>query len=202
MKHCLIWIAAAASLACGASLSLAAPAATDATPTSAAPTSAAPTTAAPQASAWQHHSAKFNYSGFTSAYTCDGMEGKVREIVKFLGARDGLTVSANGCPRGPDSLSHMVWVTLEFDTLAPAPAGAAPAGLVPAQWTAFSLTAQRPFFMGTGDCELIEAMKPMLTANFSLRALEYSTSCTPHEVTFADFRVKGEVLRTNPEHAG
>jgi len=191
MKHSLKWIAAiaaASSLACGAPLTLAAPAA-DAAPT-------------PEATAWQHHGAKFNFSGFTSAYTCEGMEGKVREILAFLGARRNMQVSAQGCPRGPNSLSHMVWVTVEFDTLAPAAAGAAAADLVPAQWTAFRLTAQRPFFMDAGDCELIEAMKPMLTANFSLRALEYSTSCTPHEVTFADFRVKGEVLKAGPEHAG
>jgi hypothetical protein len=191
MKHSLKWIAATAtavSLAWGAPLSLAAPA-TDAVP-------------APEATAWQHHSAKFNFAGFTSAYTCDGMEGKVREIMKFLGARKDIEVSAHGCPRGANSLSHNVWVTLEFDTLAPAPAGAVSTDLVPAQWTAFKLTAQRPFFMGAGDCELIEAMKPMLTANFSLRALDYSTSCTPHEVTFADFRVNGEVLKTDPAHAG
>jgi len=183
MKHSLKWIAAtaaAASLACAAAY-------------------AAPTPT-PEATAWQHHSAKFNFSGFTSAYTCDGMEGKVREIMRFLGARKDLQVSAQGCPRGANSPSHMVWVTLEFDTLAPAPAGAATADLVPAQWTEFRLTAQRPFFMG--DCELIEAMKPMLTANFSLRALDYSTTCTPHEVTFADFRIKGEVLKADPEHAG
>jgi hypothetical protein len=186
MKHSLKWIAttaAAASLTCGAPLSLASP-------------------ATPEASAWQHHSAKFNYSGWTSAYTCDGMEGKVRQIMEFLGARKDMTVKASGCPRGSNSLSHMVWVTLEFDTLAPAAAGAATADLVPAQWTEFRLTGQRPFFMDAGDCELIDAMKPMLTANFSLRALDYSTSCTPHEVTFADFRVKGEVLKAEPEHAG
>jgi hypothetical protein len=186
MKHSLKWIAAtaaAASLTCGAPLSLASP-------------------ATPEATAWQHHSAKFNFSGFTSAYTCDGMEGKVREIMKFMGARKDIQVTANGCPRGSNSLSHMVWVTVEFDTLAPAAAGAATTDLVPAQWTVFKLTAQRPLFMGAGDCELIEAMKPMLTANFSLRALDYSTSCTPHEVTFADFRVKGEVLKADPEHTG
>jgi hypothetical protein len=189
MKHSLNRIVAvtAAALICGSSLSLASPAAV------------APT---PEATAWQHHSARFNFAGFTSAYTCDGMEGKVREIMKFLGARKDLQVAAHGCPRGGNSPSHMVWVTLEFDTLAPAPAGAATADLIPAQWTEFRLTGQRPFFMDAGDCELIEAMKPMLTANFSLRALEYSTSCTPHEVTFADFRVKGEVLKADPEHAG
>jgi hypothetical protein len=173
MKHTLKWIAAgaaAAALTCGAPFSLASP-------------------VTPESTAWQHHSAKFNYSGFTSAYTCEGMEGKVRQIMQFLGARKDMTINASGCPRGPNSPSHMVWVTLEFDTLAPAAAGAASAAMV-------------PFFMDAGDCELIEAMKPMLTANFSLRALDYSTSCTPHEVTFADFRIKGEVLKADPEHAG
>jgi hypothetical protein len=192
MKHTLNWIAAAAA---AASLACAANADADADATQA-------PTRTPEATAWQHHSAQFTYTGFTSAYTCDGMEGKVREIMRFLGARKDLQVSAHGCPRGADSLSHNVWVTLEFDTLAPAPAGAATADLVPAQWTEFRLTAQRPFFMGAGDCELIEAMKSMLTANFSLRSLDYSTTCTPHEVTFADFRIKGEVLKADPEHAG
>src|SRR5271156_536454 len=118
MKHSLKWIsalAAAASLAGG-------------------PARAATT---PEVTAWQHHSANFNFSGFTSAYTCEGMEGKVREIMKFMGARKDMQVSAHGCPRGPNSLSHMVWVTVEFDALAPAAAGAAAADLVPAQWTAF-----------------------------------------------------------------
>lgn len=187
MKHNLNRIpataAAIAALVCGAA-------------------SAASATPASEATAWQHRSAIFNFAGFTSAYTCDGMEGKVRQIMTFLGARKDMKVSANGCPRGPDSLSHMVWVKVEFDTLVPAPAGAAASDMVPAQWTAFRLNGQRPFFMDAGDCELIEAMKPMLTTNFSLRALDYRTSCTPHEVSFADFRVNGQVLKADPGHAG
>jgi hypothetical protein len=157
---------------------------------------------APGGFAWQHHSAKVNYMGFTSAYTCDGIEGKVRDIMRYLGARKDLQVQAQGCPRGPDSLEHLIWINVQFDTLAPAAPGTAAADLVPAQWTAFKLDGQRPFFMGAGDCELIDALKPLLTANFSLRALDYSTSCTPHEVTFADFRVQGEVLMSGSEHAG
>jgi hypothetical protein len=158
--------------------------------------------AAPEAFAWQHHSGRINYMGFTSAYTCDGIEGKVRDILRYLGARKDPKVEAHGCPRGPDSLEHQIWITVEFDTLAPAAPGTAATDLVPAQWTAIKLDAQRPFFMGAGDCELIDALKPLVTANFSSRALNYSTTCTPHEVTFADFRVQGEVLKTGSEHTG
>ena len=45
-------------------------------------------------------------------------------------------------------------------------------------------------------------MKAMLIANFSLRKLSYTAACTPHEVTFVDFRVNGEVLKSTAEHSG
>jgi len=192
MKQPSRWITSAllAGLALGA-------AAGQAADTAAAATAATST----EASAWQHHKAKFDYFGFTSAYSCDGLEGKVGQILKFFGARDP-KVQASGCPRGPDSLSHSVWVNVEFDTLAAASVETPAGEVVQARWTPFKLNAQRPFFMGAGDCELIDRMKPMLLANFSLRNLSYDASCTPYEETFADFRVNGEVLKSAAEHAG
>jgi hypothetical protein len=166
----------------------------------AAPSAAAP--AATEASAWQHHHATFSYFGITSIYTCDGLEGKVRQIMRFLGARADLKVAAQGCPRGPDSLSRSAWVTVDFDTLALAAADAPTADIVPARWTAFKIDTQRPFFMDGGDCELIEEMRPVLVSNFSWRNLDYRTSCTPHEITLLDFRVHGEVLKSSAKDAG
>ena len=166
----------------------------------AAPPAAAP--AATEASAWQHHHAAFSYFGLTSTYTCDGLEQKVRQIMKFLGARGDLQVAAQGCPRGPDTLSHSAWVTLDFDTLALAAADAPAAEIVPARWTAFKIDTQRPFFIDAGDCELIDQMRPVLVPNFSWRNLDYSTSCTPHEITLLDFRVNGEVLKSTAKDAG
>ena len=32
--------------------------------------------------AWQHHKVKFNYVGFTTLYTCDGLEDRVGEILR------------------------------------------------------------------------------------------------------------------------
>jgi hypothetical protein len=157
--------------------------------------------AAIQASAWQHHQAKFNFMGFTTAYSCDGLEGKVKSILKFFGARNP-RVQTSGCPRGPDTISHMIWVNVEFDSLAAASAGTPSGDVVQARWTPVQLDGQRPFFMGEGDCELIFAMKPVLTDAFSFQSLSYETACTPHEVTFADFRVKGQVLKSPLEHTG
>jgi hypothetical protein len=154
-----------------------------------------------EASTWQHHQVKLNYFGFTSAYSCDGLEGKVGMILKYFGARDP-KVQANGCPRGPNSISHSAWIDVQFDTLAAAAADAPPAAIVQARWTPIQLNAQHPFFMGGGDCELIDAMKPMLIANFSLRNLSYRAACTPHEITLLDFKVDGEVLKSTAEHPG
>jgi len=160
------------------------------------------TAAPPEATAWQHHHGTFNYFGITSIYSCDGLEDKVRQILLFFGARRGVQVQASGCPRGPNSLSRFAWVTADFDTLATAPADTAAADIVQAHWTPFKLDGQRPFFMGEGDCELMSAMKPLLTQSFSWSGLAYDTGCTPHQITLDDFRVRGEVLKSNAAHAG
>jgi hypothetical protein len=52
--------------------------------------------------------------------------------------------------------------------------------------------------MGDGDCELIQAMKDLVTKNFSLRDLEYRTDCVPHELMMDGFAVKGQALRALP----
>jgi hypothetical protein len=49
--------------------------------------------------------------------------------------------------------------------------------------------------MGDGDCELIQGMKDLIIKNFSLRDIEYRTSCVPHEVSMDAYAVKGQALR-------
>jgi hypothetical protein len=144
-------------------------------------------------SQWQHHKVKFNYTGFTTRYTCDGLESHVRQILLHLGARKDINVTAAGCP-GPDTPSHTAWVDTDFYALAPA-VDAGESDRVQARWTALSVTPVRPSFMGTGDCELIQEMKALITENFTLRNVDYRTDCFPHEITLNGFSVTGQVLR-------
>jgi len=183
-----------AAIALGAATCLAQPAATPAAPGAA--------NAQPEGNIWQHHHVRVDFMGYTSAYTCDGVEGKVRDILRYLGARKNITVEAHGCPHGPDSLEHLLWLVVDFDTLAPAPSGTAAADLVPAAWKPVKIDAQHPFFMGEGDCELLDALKPLVTGNFPVRSFDYSTSCAPYQVSMIDFRVRGEVLKANRGHDG
>ncbi len=56
--------------------------------------------------------------------------------------------------------------------------------------------------MGQGDCELIQGMKNLITQNFSLRDVEYRTSCFPHDLATDGFAVKGQALRVLPPPSG
>jgi len=58
-----------------------------------------------------------------------------------------------------------------------------------------------PYFMGNGDCELIEQMKDLISKNFSLRDLSYRTDCIPHEVNIDDFSIKAQALKALPAPA-
>jgi hypothetical protein len=143
---------------------------------------------------WQHRQVTFNYFGITSLYTCDGLEDQVRQILLHLGARNDAKVYASGCPGPYNAPSRTAWVKADFYTLAPA-ADAVGSGTVKASWTAVEVTPRRPAFMGDGDCELIQAMKDLIVKNFTLRNIEYRTSCVPHEVSMDSYAVKGQALR-------
>jgi hypothetical protein len=88
---------------------------------------------------------------------------------------------------------------MEFDTLATGAApdadGAAPPAAVAARWQPVELSSNRPSFMGGGECELVEQLKPVLTASFALEDLEYRTRCIPHSVSLGDYSVRGKVLQ-------
>jgi hypothetical protein len=152
------------------------------------------------ASAWQHHKVRFNYMGFTSLYTCDGLEDHVRQILLHIGARKDANVRAIGCPGPNNAPSRTAWVDADFYTLAPA-ADASGSDAVQARWTRLEVTPMRPNFMGEGDCELIEQMKDLITQNFSLRNIEYRTDCFPHQIILDGFAVKGQALRALPMNA-
>ena len=145
--------------------------------------------------AWQHHTVMFNYFGVTSLYTCDGLEDQVRQILLHLGARKDAKVYASGCPGPYNTPSNTAWVKADFYTPTPAAAEAEGPDIVKARWTALEVTPRRPNFMGDGDCELIQEMKDLIIKNFSLRGVEYRTSCFPHEVSLDSYAVKGQALR-------
>ena len=143
---------------------------------------------------WHAQKLKFDYSGFTTLYTCDGLEGKVRDILLTFGARKDLKVRATGCSDGQNRPSRFAWVSTEFSSLALATEPAA-VDAVKAGWAKVQIAPHRPTYMGAGECELVEQMRELLQKGFALRNTEYRTSCMPHQVSIGDYSVTTEVLK-------
>ncbi len=148
---------------------------------------------------WQARTLNFTYTGFTAAYTCDGLEDKVRAILLELGASKDVKVRATGCEESHNAPSRFAWVEAKFSSLAPG-SDASAADAVKGVWSTVELAPNRPLhmYMGMGDCELMEELRDALPKGFSMRNVEYRTSCTPHQLTLGAYTVKMEVLKAEP----
>jgi hypothetical protein len=141
---------------------------------------------------WQHHHVNFSYYGITTLYSCDGLETHIRSLLLHLGARKDAKVSARACPNGPSVPGRNAIIDVDFYTLAPSTDSS---DAVQAQWMPVEVSATHPYFMGPGDCELIDQMKGLIFNNFSLRDPHYRTDCVPHEVNINDFSIKAQALK-------
>ena len=59
---------------------------------------------------WTPREFRFTYQGFTAKYSCDGLSGRIKEVLLLLGARkQDLNVAPTGCSGGfgqADTLSR------------------------------------------------------------------------------------------------
>ncbi len=149
---------------------------------------------------WHPQTMKFTYNGITTLYTCDGLEDKVRVILLAFGARNDarndVKVRATGCDRGMNLPTRFAWVEANYSSLVPAAADSAETGMVKGSWSPIEIAPNRPSFMGAGECELIESMRDALSKGFTLRNVQYRTSCIPHQVSLGSYAVSAEVLKT------
>jgi hypothetical protein len=147
------------------------------------------------AGTWEHHKARFSYFGITTLYSCDGLEDNTRALLVHLGARkEDAKVNALGCPRGSSVPGRTAIVDVDFYSLSPS-ADANAADTVQARWTPVQVSPTQPYFMGRGDCELVNELKDLISKNFSLRDLNYRTDCVPHQVVLNGFSVKAQALK-------
>jgi len=129
---------------------------------------------------WQRHEYSFEYMGFTSTYSCDGLADTLQRLLLLSGARPDAKAEPGACasPFGrPDRFAR---AKLVFYTLAPAGAQ----GEEPGQghWKPVSLAARMPTDLQVGDCELVEQFRDeVLKKMFTTRNLVDGTHCIPHQ---------------------
>lgn len=145
----------------------------------------APAAAAPvaQPAVWTQKQLNFLFQGFTTHYSCDGLEGKIKHVVRDLGARGDFEVHSYGCatPYGrPDPFPS---VSIRMSVLEPAPADAAAADVVAAHWQRVDLHLDKDPVWEAGDCELLEQIKQKLLPLFATRDVDFVSNCVPHQLS-------------------
>lgn len=165
-----------------------------------------PTLAAAQddvSAVWVPKHIQFVYQGFTTHYSCDGLQDRIRSMLEKLGAHD-LKVRQFGCVRvsGPTLFPG---VQVDMRVLVPESSAdaakskdASPA--TQAQWSNVVLMPENASYDDQGECELIEQFKRDFLPLFATRNVKYSSTCVPHQLTLGT-HLSAEVLMAPPKTA-
>jgi hypothetical protein len=130
---------------------------------------------------WQIHKYTFQFMGFTTTYSCDGLADKLRIVLRAAGARADVKSVAGACPNGFGRPDKFARAYLTFYTLAPADSGAHSSGGVQGVWRPVTFAARQPRELALGDCELIEQFRQLVLPMFTTRNVISNTTCIPHQ---------------------
>ncbi|HTY50229.1 MAG TPA: hypothetical protein VMB48_11110 [Steroidobacteraceae bacterium] len=157
-----------------------------------------------QSAHWETRKLSFTYSGFTTRYSCDGLEDAVRQLLLVTGARkQDLHIHSIGCVHGFGYPEPFPGVEGTFSVLVPDTAQPPAAGAVSAQWQPVDLVRDRGLqafwdSLYGGDCELLEQFQRRILPLFSTRNLNYRSSCFPYTATLGAITLKLQVLKAVP----
>lgn len=144
-----------------------------------------------EAAVWVQKEVTFRYAGFTTKYSCDGLQDRMRQLLLQLGARDDLKMAGYGCV-GVNAPETSPGVRVVMHVLQPASAAAGQT--VAAHWKAVDVLADRDLFDAARDCELISQLNREVLPLFAARHVDYSASCAVGNPLVGGTRLKAEVL--------
>jgi hypothetical protein len=166
---------------------------------------------------WVRHDRQFSYIGVTSHYSCDGLEYKLKSLLRLSGARDDLVVHGScSDPRGGPSqfaTARMTYYSLALPGT-PQPAagetgknlGHPPKDLKVeppmagvGHWKTVDLRATHINDIQEGDCELVEQFDREILADFTTRNHDSHFTCIPHQMSLNGIQSHFEVLAPLPK---
>jgi len=155
----------------------------------------APAAVEHQSAMWQEHKYSFDFLGFTSTYSCDGLADKLRILLLAAGARPDVKSQAGACASTFGRPDKFARADLTFYTLIPADAAALSGGKqIDGVWHHVAFTAHEPRQLATGDCELVEQFKSTVLPMFATRNVEERTTCIPHQDSGSVIDLKFDAL--------
>ena len=172
--------------------------------------------AAPIEAGWKAQEIRYAYTGFTTAYSCDAAERRLKDILLVLGAHEQTRVRAQGCEPSRVSRNFFVVIT----TATPVPLAERPTPVVntsqegllkrlgvqpqqldetfQAQWQTLSLLGQRKLDIEPGDCELLQGLRDFVLPKISVKVLEDDVNCIPHQISHQKPDLKVSTLVKTP----
>jgi len=148
---------------------------------------------------WVPKEVQFTYMGFTTHYTCDGLQDTIKEMLLQLGARkDDLKVTEEPCSGNPDRPNPFPGVRIKMSVLQPAPAQL-PSGTTPveAHWKPVKLPYRETGINAAGQCELLEQFNQKIMPLFTTRNVDLHATCVPHQLEPLGTKLQAEVLVTD-----
>jgi hypothetical protein len=144
---------------------------------------------------WQDHKFSFQYMGFTSTYSCDGLADKLQTLLTAAGARSDAKSRPGACASGFGRPDKFARADLTFATLAPLQ-GEAAAGTktVNGTWRSVTFAPNSPRELRVGDCELVEQFRSQVLPMFTTRNLVSHSSCIPNQESGSVIDLRFEVF--------
>jgi hypothetical protein len=148
---------------------------------------------------WQSHKYSFQFMGFTSTYSCDGLADKLKMLLLAAGARADAKSQPGACASGFGRPDKFARADLTFAVLAPLQ-GNGPSAPKPVNgaWRTVALSAYSPQELRLGDCELVEQFRSQVLPMFTTRNVVSNTTCIPHQESGSVIDLKFEVFAQAP----
>jgi hypothetical protein len=148
----------------------------------------------PEQGVWQKQEYSFQYLGFTTTYSCDGLASKLKVLLIAAGARADAKSTSSGCVRGYGSPDKFARANLKFYTLVPGRNGEIANPLINGAWHSVVIADRSPREVAPGDCELIEQFRDKVLPMFTTRNIDNRMTCVPNQLSGSVINLKFEVF--------
>jgi hypothetical protein len=157
-----------------------------------------PSAAAPEQGVWGKHEYTFQYFGFTTTYSCDGLASKLKVLLIAAGARADAKSISGACARGYGSPDKLAQANLIFYALAPVGNGENTSPPINGVWRSVAFADRSPREVALGDCELIEQFRDKVLPMFTTRNVDSRMTCVPNQLSGSAINLQFEVLAGVP----
>lgn len=160
--------------------------------------SAEPSATDPEPGTWQKHAYSFQFLGFTTTYSCDGLASKLKVLLIAAGARADAKSTSGACARGFEIPDKFARADLTFYTLAPAGTGENANPPISGAWRSVAIADRSPREVRLGDCELVEQFRDKVLPMFTTRNIDSRMTCVPNQLSGSVINLKFEVFAGLP----